>query len=195
MMTVILEAINKSNNAMQDLQDKVDSLKNENNSNHQAVNDKFETIQAENAATREELLTRINDRSRLSSRASSRATSPRQLAARLQSLHEKMPDLEMPLETPRVEYSEPQVSMTEIFANKKAADDFEEVNRLRDRRKPAVSQRDNTISRRETFAAINRPGNPVMKETFTRTTPENRAHLSSPLTLEKCLTFCANLYV
>ena len=47
MMTVILEAINKSNNAMQDLQDKVDSLKNENNSNHQAVNDKFETIQAE----------------------------------------------------------------------------------------------------------------------------------------------------
>ena len=28
-----------------------------------------------------------------------------------------------------------------------------------------------------------------MKETVTRTTPENRAHLSSPLTLEKCLTF------
>ena len=28
-----------------------------------------------------------------------------------------------------------------------------------------------------------------MKETFTRTTPENKAHLSSPLTLEKCLTF------
>ena len=179
MMTVILEAINNVKN----------ELNNNINSNSQAVNDKFEIIQAENAATREELLTRINDRSRLSSRASSRATSPRQLAARLQSLHEKMPDLEMPLETPRVEYSEPQVSMTEIFANKKAADDFEDVNRLRDRRKPAVSQRDNTISRRETFAAINRPGNPVMKETFTRTTPENRAHLSSPLTLEKCLTF------
>ena len=179
MMTVILEAINNVKN----------ELNNNINSNSQAVNDKFEIIQAENAATREELLTRINDRSRLSSRASSRATSPRQLAARLQSLHGKMPDLEMPLETPRVEYSEPQVSMTEIFANKKAADDFEDVNRLRDRRKPAVSQRDNTISRRETFAAINRPGNPVMKETFTRTTPENRAHLSSPLTLEKCLTF------
>ena len=27
-----------------------------------------------------------------------------------------------------------------------------------------------------------------MKERFTRTTPENKAHLSSPLTLENCLT-------
>ncbi len=186
MMNAILEAINNSKN---DFRNDINSLKNELNnninSNSQAVNDKFEiiqaenaAIQAENAATREELLTRINDRSRLSSRASSRATSPRKLAARLQSLHEKMPDLEMPLETPRVEYSEPQVSMTEIFANKKAADDFEEVKRFRDKRKPAVSQRDNTISRREAFAAINRPGNPGMKETFTRITPENRVHLS-----------------
>ena len=80
----------------------------------------------------------------------------------------------------RMDYTEPLVSLTEIFANKKTADDFEEVKRLRDKRKPAVSQRDNTISRREAFAAINRPGNPGMKETFTRITPENRAHLSSP---------------
>ena len=28
-----------------------------------------------------------------------------------------------------------------------------------------------------------------MKETFTRTTPDNKARLSSPLTLEKCLVF------
>jgi hypothetical protein len=73
MMTAILEAINKSNNIMQDFQDKVDS-------NHQAVNDKFKIIQAENAASREKLLTRINDRSRLSSRASSRLSSSKQLA-------------------------------------------------------------------------------------------------------------------
>ena len=67
-------------------------------------------------------------------------------------------------------------------------DDFEEQNKLRDKRKPAVNKHD-TISSRETFAAINRPGNPVMKETFTRTTPDNKARLSSPLTLEKCLIF------
>ena len=72
-----------------------------------------------------------------------------------------------------------------------AADDFAEVNKGHEmrERKPAIYQRDNTISRRETFATINKPGNPVMKETFTRTTPENKAHLSSPLTLEKYLTF------
>jgi hypothetical protein len=83
------------------------------------------------------------------------------------------------------------VSMTEIFRDAKAADDFAEKNKGWEKRerKPAVYQRDNTISRRETFAAINRPGNPVMKETFTRTTLENKAYLSSPLTLEKCLTF------
>ena len=52
-----------------------------------------------------------------------------------------------------------------------------------------VNKRDNTISSRETFAAINRSGNPVMKATFTMTTPDNKAHLSSPLTLEKCLMF------
>ena len=87
-------------------------------------NNAIEVMQAENVTLREELLARIDNRSRLSSRASSRATSPRQLAARLQCFHEKMPDLEMPLEKPRVEYSETKVSMTEIFANKKAADDF-----------------------------------------------------------------------
>jgi len=74
--------------------------------------------------------------------------------------------------------------MTENFANMQAADDFEEVNRLQYKRRSMVNKRDNTISSRETFAAINRSGNPVMKETFTRTTPDNKAHLSSPLTLE-----------
>ena len=70
--------------------------------------------------------------------------------------------------------------MTEIFRDANAADDFAEENKGREKRerKPAIYQRDNTISRRETFAAINR----LLKET-------QKKHLSSPLTLEKCLTF------
>ena len=189
------------------MQEKFNSLTNELNSNNQAISEKLESVQAENAATREELLARIDTRSRASTRAPSRATSPRQLAARLEELNMKMPelipvtkmpdqtkdikvpDLRMPMETPRAVYEEPRLTMTEIFKDKQAADDFEEQNKLRDKRKLAVNKRDNTISSRETFAAINRPGNPVMKETFTRTTPDNKARLSSPLTLEKCLVF------
>ena len=207
MMTAILEAINNSKNDINNLRN---DLKNDININNQSINekfdiiqDKFESMQAENAATREELISRIDTRSRVSTRAPSRATSPRQLATRLEELSMKMPELEpvvkvpelgMPLETPRpvysgVVYTEPRLTMTEIFKDKQAADDFAEQNKLRDKRKPVVNKRDNTISSRETFAAINRPGNPVMKETFTRTTPDNKARLSSPLTLEKCLTF------
>jgi hypothetical protein len=48
---------------------------------------------------REELLLRIDIRSRMSSRASSSATSPRQIAARLQELSEKLPENKIPLET------------------------------------------------------------------------------------------------
>ena len=57
-----------------------DSLRAEINNNNAKGNDKFKIIQAENAASREKLLTRINDRSRLSSRVSSRTTSSKQLA-------------------------------------------------------------------------------------------------------------------
>ena len=98
----------------------------------------------------------------------------------MKQLHEKLPEFELPLMRPRGQYPDVQVYMTEIFWDAKAADDFAEENKGQEKRerKPAVYQRANTISRRETFAAINRPGNPVMKETFT-----------SPLTLEKCLTF------
>ena len=70
-------------------------------------------------------------------------------------LHEKLPEFELPLETPRGQCPDVQVSMTEIFRDAKAADDFAEVNKGRERRerKPAINQRDSTISRRETFAA------------------------------------------
>jgi hypothetical protein len=189
MMEQMMAMLNNLSSNVNHMNDNMNSLKTDMNKSNQAVSDKFESIQAENAATREELLARIDARSRMSSKATSRATSPHQIAARLQELSDKLPEYKMPLETPRMEYSDIPVSMTEIFANKQAADDFEEVNRLRDKRRPMVNKRDNTISSRETFAAINRPGNPVMRETFTRTTPDNKARLSSPLTLEKCLMF------
>ena len=158
------------------------------NKSNEAINDKFESLQAINAATREELLQKIDMRSRASSRASSRATSPTQVMAKL---HAKLPELGNPavVETPHMDYSNVQVSMTDIFKDKEDADNFAEENRGRERRRPAVNQRENTHSLRETFHAINRPGNPVIKETFTRTTPENKAYLEGPLTLDKCLTF------
>ena len=121
------EANNTNNtSAMEQILSMFNSLKVDNNNTNNNINslkadiinsnNAIEAMQTANAATLEE---------------SSRATSPRQLAARLESLHGKMPNLEMPLETPRMDYTEPQVSMAENFANKKAADDFEEVNRSR----------------------------------------------------------------
>ena len=157
MMTDILEAINNVknelnssiNNNNNNMQEKFNSLTNELNSNNQAIREKLESVQAENAATREELLARIDTRSRASTRAPSRATSPRQLAARLEELNMKMPELI------------PVTKMPDQTKHIKVPDLYED----------------------------NRPGNPVMKETFTRTTPDNKARLSSPLTLEKCLVF------
>ena len=163
MMTAILEAINNSknelknelnsniNNSINTMQDQFNEkfnsltseLKNELNNTNQAISEKLESVQAENAATREELLARIDTRSRVLTRAPSRATSPRQLAARLEELNMKMPelipvtkmpdqtkvpDLRMPMETPRAVYEEPRLTMTEIFKDKQAADDFEELS-------------------------------------------------------------------
>ena len=95
------------------------------------INEKVGSLQEENLATREELLARIDTKSRLSSRASSRATSPKQL---MKQLHEKLPEFELPLETSGGQYPDVQVSMTEIFRDAKAADDFAEVNKGRVRR-------------------------------------------------------------
>jgi hypothetical protein len=47
----------------------------------------------------------------------------------MKQLHEKLPEFELPLETPRGQYPDVQVSMTEIFRDAKAADDFAEVER------------------------------------------------------------------
>ncbi len=38
----------------------------------------------------------------------------------MKQLHEKLPEFELPLETPRGQYPEVQVSMTEIFRDAKA---------------------------------------------------------------------------
>ena len=90
-MEQILAMFNSLKADLSNNNDNINSLKADMNNNNNAI----EVMQAENVTLREELLARIDNRSRLSSRASSRATSPRQLAARLQSLHEKMPGLEM----------------------------------------------------------------------------------------------------
>ena len=94
------------------------------NKSNEAINDKFESLQAINAATREELLQKIDMRSRASSRASSRATSPTQVMAKL---HAKLPELSNPavVETPHMDYSNVQVSMTDIFKDKEVVNDVD----------------------------------------------------------------------
>ena len=140
-MDQVMAMLNTMNNNINESKNDINNLKkdikNEITNSTQAVNEKFETIldkfeiiQAENAATREELLARINTRSRVSTRAPSRAASPRQLAARLEELNMKMPelipvtkmseqtkdikvpDLRMSMETPRAVYEEPRLIMT-----------------------------------------------------------------------------------
>ena len=83
------------------------------NKNMNKINDRVESLQAERLATREELLARIDTRSRASSRASSRETSPTQVMAKL---HAKMPELSNPavVETSHMDYSNVQVSMTGV---------------------------------------------------------------------------------
>jgi hypothetical protein len=82
----------------------MNSLKTDMIKDNQDFNERFEA-----------LYEKIDTKSRLSSRASSRATSPKQLRVR-----EKLPEFELPLETPRGQYPEVQVSMTEIFRDAKA---------------------------------------------------------------------------
>ena len=90
-MDQVMAMLNTMNNNINESKNDINSLKidikNEITSNNQSINDKFdiiqdkfESMQAENAATREELISRIDTRSRVSTRAPSRATSSKQLA-------------------------------------------------------------------------------------------------------------------
>ena len=50
-------------------------------------------------------------------------------------------------------------------------------------------RRDNTHAYRDSYNATHRPNDPLKTESFTRTTPECKAQLAGPLTLEKFLDF------
>lgn len=185
-------------------------------------------INSNSDATRAELLERIDQRSRLSSRSStragSRAVSPKTLMAqlntklksdadtpdvaetpranslapvfpppktRMNQVNESKSGTNIPdiAETPHANSFGPDLTLTQVFRDKDAADRFEEENILRRGRPPKVSNRDNTHAYRDSFNAQNRPNDPMHREQFTRTTPICKAKLDGPLTLEKCLTF------
>ena len=75
----ITKTITNNNDSLRaEINNNNDSLKAEINSNNNNINEKFETMQSLNEASRTELLARIKSRSRLSSRA----TSSKQLALR-----------------------------------------------------------------------------------------------------------------
>jgi hypothetical protein len=50
----------------------------------------------------------------------------------MKQLHEKLPEDELPLETPRGQYPDVQVPMIKIFRDAKTADDLAEVNKGRE---------------------------------------------------------------
>jgi hypothetical protein len=185
-------------------------------------------INSNSDATRAELLERIDQRSRLSSRSStrtgSRAVSPKTLMAqlntklksdadtpdvaetpranslapvlpppktRMNQVNESKSGTNIPdiAETPHANSFGPDLTLTQVFRDKDAADRFEEENILRRGRPPKVSNRDNIHAYRDSFNAQNRPNDPMHREQCTRTTPICKAKLDGPLTLEKCLTF------
>ena len=92
-------------------------------------------------------------------------------------------------DTPRVNYFGPDQTLTQVFRDAEAAEDFAADNQMRRARAPKVSNRDNTHAYRDSYNAQNRPNDPMHREQFTRTTHVCKAKLDGPLTLEKCLTF------
>jgi hypothetical protein len=170
-----------------------DSLRAEINNNNSNFDNKFDNMQALNDAARMEMLELIDQRSRRSTRASSRTTSravsPKTLIAQVSAKLE--PRIQEPpvTETPRVNSFGADLTITQVFRDKDAADNFEEENNMRRQRAPKVSKRDNTHAYRDSYNATHRPNDPLKTESFTRTTPECKAKLDGPLTLEKCLEF------
>lgn len=88
-------------------------------------------------------------------------------------------------ETPRGNYFGPDQTLTQVFRDAEAAENFVDDNMMRRGRAPKVSNRDNTYAYRDSFKAQNRPNEPMHRKQFTRTTPLCKAKLDEPLTLEK----------
>ena len=166
-----------------------DSLRAEINNN----NSKIDGMQALNAAARIKMLELIDQRSRRSTRAfsrnNSRAVSPKSFVAQVSTKLESGVQEPPVVETPRFNNFGPDLSLTQVFRDKDAADYFAEENAVRRQRAPKISNRDNTHAYRDSYNATHRPNDPLKTESFTRTTPECKAKLDGPLTLEKCLEF------
>jgi len=164
-----------------------------NNSLRAEINNKIDEMQSLNAAARIEMFELVDQRSRRSTRAStkttSRAVSPKSLVAQVSAKLESGVQEPPVVETPRINSFGPDLSLTQVFRDKDAADHFAEENAMRRQCAPKVSNRDNTHAYRDSYNATHRPNDPLKTESFTRTTPECKAKLKGPLTLKKCLEF------
>lgn len=66
------------------------------------------------------------------------------------------------IKTPRVNSFGPELSLTQVFWHKDAADRFAEENAIRRQRVPKVSNRDNTHAYSDSFNATHRPNDPLI---------------------------------
>jgi uncharacterized protein YoxC len=204
MFTQMRDSINNNNNTINNLTNNIndinntmihnnDSLRADINNNNSKFDNKIDTMQALNDAARMEMLELMDQRSRKSTRASTRATSraisPNSLVAQVSAKLEPRTKAPMVSETPQASSFGPDLTLTQVFRDKDAADNFEEENNMRRQQGPKVSNRDNTHAYRDSYNATHRPNVPLKTESFTRTTPECKAKLDGPLTLEKCLKF------
>ena len=207
MMEVMQAMLNNLNNNINDINNNInnnndslraeinnnnDSLRAEINYNNSKFNCKINDMQALSVAARIEMLELIDtfdQRSRRSTRASSRndsrAVSPKSFVAQVSTKLESGVQEPPVVETPRFNNFGPDLSLTQVFRDKDAADHFAEENAMRRQRAPKVSNRDNTHAYCDSYNGTHRPNDPLKTESFTRTTPECKAKLDGPLTLDK----------
>ena len=189
-MEVMQAMFNNLNNTITNSND---SLRAEINNNNDSLRAEINNNQALNTAARMEMFELIDQRSRKSTRAPTRATSravsPKTLVAQVSAKLESGVQETPVQETPRINSFGPDLSLTQVFRDKEAADSFAEENAMRRQRAPKISNRDNTHAYRDSYNATHRPNDPLKTESFTRTTPECKARLEGPLTLAKCLEF------
>ena len=128
--------------------------------NNESLRAEINNNQALNTAARMEMFELIDQRSRKSTRAptrtTSRAVSPKTLVAQVSAKLESGVQ-----ETPRVNSFGPDLSLTQVFRDKEAADSFAEENAMRRQRAPKISNRDNTHAYRDSYNATHRPNDPL----------------------------------
>ena len=128
MMEVMQAMLNNLNN---NINNNNDSLRAEININSSKIDD----MQELSAAARIEMLELIDQRSRRSTRASSRnnsrAVSPKSFVAQVSTKLESGEQRPPVVETPRFNNFGPDLSLTQVFRDKDAADYFAEENAMR----------------------------------------------------------------